>query len=129
MNVCSKCGHEYLTEECLRCKKNPYNYFILYIVVVVGSVVLLLFLNMNNNPLIGKWKSINEVVFLGKETIIFTKKEISTMGLIEKVKYRIGENEVVVVDELGVQTVYKIIDKNTISSNIFNIKTTYKRIN
>ena len=81
---------------------------------------------INFNPLIGKWRA---QTVLGIVEIEFERDSFSSFGTKNRVSYDLSDNSVVVMDEsIKVGNTYKIIDKNTIVSEIGGFKTTYKRV-
>lgn len=133
---CDKCRKEYWTRECLNCKDNPNvginnksnKNIIFYIAAAISAVVIIImFLNINTNPLIGEWKA-NQKSFMGMGKLKFTKTRMETMGIVSKVEYEVDGNEVIVTDETGTGMTFKIIDKDTIYHELMGIKMTYKRI-
>lgn len=82
------------------------------------------------NPIIGKWRS--ETVFPNMGNVVneieFTKESVSMEGITFKVNYKVEEKRVIVNDEKGLGTIYKIISPATMESDSMGIKTVYKRI-
>jgi len=103
---------------------------------LIASLIVLLFLGFGvkfaldytlyANPLIGKWRA---QTVLGIVEIEFERDSFSSFGTKNRVSYDVSDNSVVVMDEsIKVGNTYKIIDKNTIVSEIGGFKTTYKRV-
>jgi hypothetical protein len=101
---------------------------------ITGSIVLIIYIlikNIDENPIIGKWRSETNYPFMGKSVneIEFTKDNEYALGMKFKVKYEIDGNRIIVNDEMGIGTIYEVIDKNTIRSNALGFETTLRRIN
>lgn len=98
--------------------------FIFAIVVLVGKYTLeqtLLY-----NPLLGIWRA---QTAMGIREIVFEKESMTSFGTKTSVTYDIKEKSVIVMDSsLQVGNLYTIIDKDTISSQMGNYKTMYKRV-
>lgn len=98
---------------------------------IMAFIVLIIILNNQKNPLIGKWKSITPN-FMGYAEIEFTDKRMFMLGMVGDVKYEQDGDKVIVFDKSGllkdIGSVYIIKDKNTIESNSLGIKTFYKRV-
>lgn len=141
---CVKCGTEYMSRECPNCNKiisdeiiNRYikpkskiskNLIIILSLIVGIATIGTLISSINTNPLIGEWKATKSSI-LGMNKLKFTSKRMETMGIVSKVDYEIENNEVIVTDETGTGMIFKIIDKDTVYSEIMGIKTTYKKVN
>ncbi len=61
--------------------------------------------------------------------IKFTKNKMITMGIISKVKYEIDGKTIYVTDETGTGMVFKMINKNTMYTEMLGGKIKYKKIN
>ncbi len=66
-------------------------------------------------------KSVNEMEF--------TSDSQYALGMKFKVKYEIDGKKIIVTDELGIGTIYEVVDKNTIKSNALGFETILRRIN
>jgi len=137
MATCEKCKTKYISKKCPKCNnlKSGYNEkekklnnkkIFASISILTISIISIILINYNSNPLIGEWNTKSNI--LGNHKIIFKDDSIETMGMISKVKYKIEDDRVIVTDELGIGTIIKIIDENTLESNLAGIKTAYKRI-
>lgn len=108
-------------------------YFIQPIIMfgILAFIVLIIILNNQKNPLIGKWKSITPNI-LGNIEIEFTDKRMFMLGMVGDVKYEQDGDKVIVFDKSGLLkdfgSVYIVKDKNTIENNSLGIKTIYRRI-
>ncbi|AFL68282.1 hypothetical protein [Sulfurospirillum barnesii] len=102
----------------------------------IAALVVLLFLGFGvkfaleqtlyANPLIGRWRA---QTTLGIIEIEFERDAFSSFGTKHRVSYDVSEQFVLVMDEsIKVGSLYKIIDKNTISSEAGGFKTLYKRV-
>jgi len=81
---------------------------------------------INHNPLLGKWRT---QTALGIMEIEFERNSMSTFGTKNSVTYDIEENKIIVFDDMiKVGNTYKIIDENTISTEVGGYKTVYKRV-
>lgn len=93
--------------------------------------IIVIYLNLNKNPIIGKWKPINNNFMLNSE-IEFTDKRMFFMGMVSDVKYETDNDKIIVFDKEGIfkniGNVYTIKNKDTMENNSFGIKTLYKRI-
>jgi len=140
MAICEKCGKKYLSKECLRCKNENNNLnkinnqkinnkLLLIPTIILIITGILSYQIFFTNPLIGTWQSNQKKLFtinLGK--IKFTKDKMIMMGIISKVKYEIDGKNIYVTDQTGTGMLFKIIDNNTISSELMGMKTIYKKI-
>jgi hypothetical protein len=107
---------------------------ILNIIGVIGAgiiVIILLTKISESNPIIGKWRSETNYPFMGKsiDEIEFTDENVYALGMRFKVKYEIDGNRIIVTDEFGIGTIYEVVDRNTIISNVLGFKTVLRRIN
>ena len=103
--------------------------FVVFIVVLVTvlflgkMVVEKLFFS---NPLVGKWRT---QTAMGIREIEFQRGSMISFGTKTPVTYDIKENYVVVMDpSLQLGSKYTIIDNNTISTQLGNAKSVYKRV-
>lgn len=105
--------------------------------IVAGTVMLIIIMfTMNRtdssraNPIIGKWQSETAFPNMGKvmNTIEFTKESVSMEGITFKVHYTVEDKRVIVNDEKGTGTVYKIIDPVTMESESMGIKSVYNKL-
>ena len=103
--------------------------FVVFIVVLVTvlflgkMVVEKLFFS---NPLVGKWRT---QTAMGIREIEFRRGSMISFGTKTPVTYDIKENYVVVMDpSLQLGSKYTIIDNNTISTQLGNAKSVYKRV-
>lgn len=72
-------------------------------------------------------KQLKKVAVIG--TIEFTNDKVMYAGMFEEVEYEVRSNDVLVTDQTGIGTTYKIIDKNTMSIQVpFMGNIIYKRI-
>lgn len=79
-----------------------------------------------SNPLIGTWRA---QTALGLREIVFERESMTSFGTKTSVHYDVKGDEVVVMDtSLQLGNTYKVIDKETISSKMGTITTTYKRV-
>lgn len=61
--------------------------------------------------------------------IVFERESMTSFGSKTPVHYDVKNNEVVVMDtSLQLGNTYKIVDKDTISSKMGNVTTTFKRV-
>ncbi len=78
------------------------------------------------NPLLGTWRA---QTALGMREIVFERESMTSFGSKTPVHYDVKNNEVVVMDtSLQLGNTYKIVDKDTISSKMGNVTTTFKRV-
>lgn len=105
--------------------------------IVAGTVMLIIIMftmnrtdSTHTNPIIGKWKSETEFPNMGKvmNTIEFTQESVSMEGITFSVHYTVEDKRVIVKDEKGTGTVYKIIDPVTMESESMGIKSVYKKL-
>jgi len=79
-----------------------------------------------SNPILGTWRT---QTTMGIREIVFERSSMTSFGTKNPVSYDIKENYVVVMDpSLQLGNKYIIIDKNTISSQLGNAKSIYKRV-
>ena len=98
---------------------------IITLFIVVG-IKYLMDNTLNHNPLLGKWRT---QTALGVMEIEFERNSMSTFGTKNSVTYDIEENKIIVFDDMiKVGNTYKIIDDNTISTEVGGYKTVYKRV-
>jgi len=140
MAICEKCGKEYLTKECLRCQYKPNtkkyndkvdNKLLLIPATLIILIAILSYKIFFTNPILGTWQS-EQKNFMGIKfgnKIEFTKDKMIMMGIISNVKYEIDGDNIYVIDKTGTGMLFKMIDKNTMYSELMGIKTKYKRIN
>lgn len=103
-----------------------WRYFLPIIALIIAVMIFNKNETMENNPLIGTWRS---KTILGIVEIEFKKNTVSAFGFTGKVNYEIEKNQITVFDiESRIGTIYKIHDKNTIYTDIIGIKTVYKRV-
>ena len=78
------------------------------------------------NPLLGTWRTHTT---MGIREIVFERGSMTSFGTKNSVTYDIKEKEVVVMDtSLQLGTLYTIIDKDTITTQMGKSKTLYKRV-
>lgn len=150
MAYCEKCGESYLTRECLNCRDNEYkktlnsnnkvdgskynpsssknNKIIIPSILAIILVLAIVIFNMSSNPLVGEWK-MTQKSFMGMGKLKFTSDKMIMMGIVSRVDYEIDGDEVIVTDETGTGMIYKIIDNDTIYSELAGMKMRYKRVN
>ena len=101
---------------------------------MAGIIVIVMILSMKYmiepliwpNPLLGKWRT---QTALGIMEIEFERNSMSSFGSKNPVSYDVEENKVIVFDDtIKVGNTYKIIDINTISTEVGGYKTVYKRV-
>jgi len=142
MAFCNKCGKKYLTKECLDCKDKESNQNMMknnrdrvsnkLLLIPATLIILISILSYKiffTNPLIGTWKSEQKTILgmqLGK--IEFTKDKMIMMGILSKVDYEIDGKNIYVTDETGTGMIFKIIDDNTMYSEMMGMKTKYKKV-
>jgi hypothetical protein len=79
-----------------------------------------------SNPLLGTWRT---QTTMGIREIVFERTSMTSFGTKNPVTYDVHENDVVVMDpSLQLGNKYTIIDKNTISTQLGNAKTVFKRV-
>lgn len=79
-----------------------------------------------SNPLLGTWRT---QTTMGIREIVFERSSMTSFGTKSPVSYDIKDNYVVVMDPtLQLGNKYTIIDKNTISTQLGNAKSIYKRV-
>ncbi|PHQ57077.1 MAG: hypothetical protein COA30_02625 [Sulfurimonas sp.] len=143
MAICDKCGKKYLTKECIHCRDNEYKYsneavksvnnnknIIQYMILAFISISIIIFLNINSNPLLGTWKSGQKAMMgiqLGK--MEFTKDKMIMMGIVSRVDYEIDGDTIFVTDETGTGMIFKMINDNTMYSEMLGMQTKYKKVN
>lgn len=112
-----------------RTPKQRFIRFVVFIVVLITIVFLgkigvekLFF----SNPILGTWRT---QTTMGIREIVFERSSMTSFGTKNPVTYDIKENYVVVMDPtLQLGNKYTIIDKNTISTQLGNAKSVYKRV-
>lgn len=84
----------------------------------------------HDNPMIGKWQSETSFPNMGNviNEIEFTAESVSMEGITFNVHYVVEDKRVIVNDEKGTGTVYKIIDPVTMESESMGIKSVYKKL-
>lgn len=157
MAKCEKCGKEYYTRECLNCRDNQYKRtlnsnnkvdgskynpssnktnssnnmkIIIPSVLAVVTIIVITIFNMTSNPLIGKWSTGQKAIMgmqLGK--MEFTKNKMMMMGIVSKVDYEIDGDTIYVTDETGTGMIFKMINNNTMYSEMMGMRSKYKKIN
>lgn len=96
-------------------------------IIIWIFIALLLTGCFDSNPLIGKWQATKKVALIG--TVEFTSDKVMYAGMFEEVKYEVRDNEVLVTDQMGMGSIYKIVDKNTMSIQVpFVGNIIYKRV-
>lgn len=81
---------------------------------------------INHNPLIGKWRT---QTVLGIMEVEFEKNSMSVFGTKTPVSYDIqGQNIIVFDDDIKIGNTYKVIDKDTVSTEAGTHKVVYKRV-
>ena len=94
------------------------------IVVFIGKIILER--TIFYNPLLGTWRG---QTAMGIREVVFERDSMTSFGTKTPVKYDIKEKEVIVMDtSLQLGNAYVLIDENTISSKMGNVKTTFKRV-
>jgi len=94
------------------------------------SISIIIFLNINSNPLLGTWKSGQKAMMgiqLGK--MEFTKDKMIMMGIVSRVDYEIDGDTIFVTDETGTGMIFKMINDNTMYSEMLGMQTKYKKVN
>lgn len=101
--------------------------FVTLFVVIIGLVgKYILEQTLFYNPLLGTWRA---QTAMGIREIVFERDSMTSFGTKSPVTYDIKEKSIVVMDSsLQVGNLYTIIDKDTISSQMGNYKTMYKRV-
>jgi len=96
--------------------------------ILLSVVIALSFSGcFDSNPLIGKWRATKKVMMI--RNIEFTKDKAIASGMFEEVEYDVQDNQVLVTDQMGIGSIYKIIDNNTISVQVPMMGTLiYKRV-
>jgi hypothetical protein len=98
----------------------------LIIVLFIGVGVKFYWDESHKNPLIGKWRAQTS---LGILEVQFDQNSMLFFGTKTPVSYDIGEKKVIVFDdEIKVGNTYKLIDRDTISTEAGGYKTVYKRV-
>lgn len=103
--------------------------FVVFIVVLITIIFLgkigvekLFF----SNPILGTWRT---QTTMGIREIVFERSSMTSFGTKNPVTYDVQDNYVVVMDPtLQLGNKYTIIDKNTISTQLGNAKSVYKRV-
>ncbi len=103
--------------------------FVVFMVVLITIVFLgkigvekLFF----SNPILGTWRT---QTTMGIREIVFERSSMTSFGTKNPVTYDVQDNYVVVMDPtLQLGNKYTIIDKNTISTQLGNAKSVYKRV-
>ncbi len=108
-------------------KENFWRYFLPIIALIIFIGIFNAKQNeIEKNPILGKWRNTSA---LGVIEIEFKKNTASALGLIEEVKYEIGENQIMVFETKNkVGVIYKIHNKDTIYTDIFGTRSIYKRV-
>ncbi len=112
-----------------RTPKQRFIRFVVFIVVLITIVFLgkisvekLFF----SNPILGTWRT---QTTMGIREIVFERSSMTSFGTKNPVTYDVQDNYVVVMDPtLQLGNKYTIIDKNTISTQLGNAKSVYKRV-
>ena len=79
-----------------------------------------------SNPILGTWRT---QTTMGIREIVFERSSMTSFGTKNPVTYDVQDNYVVVMDPtLQLGNKYTIIDKNTISTQLGNAKSVYKRV-
>ncbi len=147
MATCNKCGKQYMTRECLNCKKKEFNSGMVenihintnkdkvnnkLLLIPIGLIILISILSYKiffTNPLLGTWES-GQKSFIGMQLgkMEFTKDKMITMGIISRVSYEIDGDNIYVTDETGTGMVFKMIDNKTMYSEMMGMKTKYRKV-
>lgn len=110
-------------------KKPRWGRVFLAFMVVIGigfGIKLILDKTVFYNPLVGTWRG---QTAMGIREVVFERDSMTSFGTKTPVKYDIKEKEVIVMDtSLQLGNAYVLIDENTISSKMGNVKTTFKRV-
>lgn len=112
-----------------RTPKQRFIRFVVFMVVLISIVFLgkigvekLFF----SNPILGTWRT---QTTMGIREIVFERSSMTSFGTKNPVTYDVQDNYVVVMDPtLQLGNKYTIIDKNTISTQLGNAKSVYKRV-
>lgn len=97
------------------------NIFIMKHKIKILLSTLIFLTSCTENPLNGTWDlkiGQKNISFFPCKTIQFEDNLSRCAGIAEKVTYEIREKEVIVNGALGVSSIYKIKDKNTISIEV-----------
>ncbi len=110
-------------------KKPRWGRIALAFIGVIGAgygIVYILNQTLFYNPLLGTWRG---QTAMGIREVIFERDSMTSFGTKTPVKYDIKEKEIIVMDtSLQLGNAYILIDENTISSKMGNVKTTFKRV-
>lgn len=80
----------------------------------------------SNNPILGTWRTDTGMGVIEME---FNRNSVSAFGATGNVKYEINGNKVLVIDEgLKIGTTYIMRDKNTMYTEVFGIRSVYKKV-